>query len=190
MKRRELRENIFKLLFVSLFTDREEMPEQLRLYFEGMEQLEEKDQAYMETKVEQVLARAEETDRLLNQVSRGWKTSRMNRVDLTILRLAVYEMLHDDSVPVSVAINEAVELGKRFGGDDSGSFINGILGKIAAMDEKEEKDAGDMPSAGVGAGDMPDAAVPDDRFPDGEAAAVDTPDAAASDGRSPDAEME
>jgi N utilization substance protein B len=151
MKRRELRENIFKLLFMSLFTDREEMPEQLRLYFEGMEQLEDEDQAYMETKVGQVLIRAEEIDELLNQVSRGWKTSRMNRVDLTILRLAVYEMRYDDSVPVSVAINEAVELGKRFGGDDSGSFINGILGKIAAMDEKEE-----MPDTAV-LDDMPDA---------------------------------
>ena len=75
----------------------------------------------------------------------------MNRVDLTILRLAVYEMRYDDSVPVSVAINEAVELGKRFGGDDSGSFINGILGKIAAMDEKEE-----MPDTAV-LDDMPDA---------------------------------
>ncbi|HCT90326.1 MAG TPA: transcription antitermination factor NusB [Lachnospiraceae bacterium] len=161
MKRRELRENIFKLLFVSLFTDREEMPEQLRLYFEGIEQLEEKDRTYMETKVDQVLARAEETDRLLNQVSRGWKTSRMNRVDLTILRLAVYEMRYDDSVPVSVAINEAVELGKRFGGDDSGSFINGILGKIAAMDEREKE-----PNAAV-LGDMPDAAASGGQFSDG-----------------------
>lgn len=168
MKRRELRENIFKLLFVSLFTDREEMPEQLRLYFEKMERLEDRDREYMEAKVERVLAHAEETDGLLNQVSRGWKTSRMNRVDLTILRLAVYEMRYDDSVPVSAAINEAVELGKRFGGNDSGSFINGILGKIAAMDEKERKDAGDVPDAEAAAADLPDAAAPDGRFPDTE----------------------
>lgn len=168
MKRRELRENIFKLLFMSLFTDREGMPEQLRLYFEGMEQLGEKDQAYMETKVERVLAHAEETDGLLNQVSRGWKTSRMNRVDLTILRLAVYEMRYDDSVPVSVAINEAVELGKRFGGNDSGSFINGILGKIAAMDEKEKAASGDVRDAEVSAAETPDAAAPDGRSPDAE----------------------
>ena len=55
----------------------------------------------------------------------------MNKVDLTILRLAVYEMKWDDDVPVSVAINEAVELAKRFGGDESPSFINGVLARIA-----------------------------------------------------------
>jgi len=55
----------------------------------------------------------------------------MGKVDLAILRLAVYEMFFDEDVPVSVAINEAVELGKRFGTDDSSSFINGILGKLA-----------------------------------------------------------
>ena len=52
-------------------------------------------------------------------------------MDLTILRLAVYEMKWDDDVPVSVAINEAVELAKRFGGDESPSFINGVLARIA-----------------------------------------------------------
>lgn len=134
MKRRELRENIFKLLFVSIFTSPEEMPEQLRLYFEGLEDLGEADQKYMETKVGAVLEKKEVIDEQLNRVTRGWKTSRMNKVDLTILRLAVYEMLYDEDVPTSVAINEAVELGKSFGGDDSGSFINGILGKIAQQE--------------------------------------------------------
>ena len=56
----------------------------------------------------------------------------MNRVDLTALRLAVYEMKFDEDIPTGVAINEAVELAKRFGGEDSGSFVNGILGKIAS----------------------------------------------------------
>lgn len=138
MKRRELRENIFKLLFVSIFVSPEEMPEQLRLYFEGLENLGEADQKYMEEKVGAVLEKRELIDEELNQVTRGWKTSRMNKVDLTILRLAVYEMLYDEDVPVSVAINEAVELGKCFGGDDSGSFINGILGKIAQQKGGEE----------------------------------------------------
>ena len=54
----------------------------------------------------------------------------MSRVDLTILRLAVYELKFDEDVPLGVAINEAVELAKKFGGDDSSAFINGILGKI------------------------------------------------------------
>lgn len=63
----------------------------------------------------------------------------MSKVDLTILRLAVYEILFDEDVPTGVAINEAVELGKQFGGDDSAAFINGILGKVAAAPVKESE---------------------------------------------------
>lgn len=138
MKRTELRENIFKLLFVSMFTDKEEMPEQLKLYFEGLGKLAENDQTYMEDKVGSVLEKEKEIDDILNNTSKGWKTTRMSKVDLTILRLAVYEILFDPDVPTGVAINEAVELAKQFGGDDSSAFINGILGKIAAAHEKKE----------------------------------------------------
>ena len=80
----------------------------------------------------------DEIDALLNETSNGWKTKRMSRVDLTALRLAVYELKYDKDVPTGVAINEAVELAKRFGGETSGSFVNGILGKIANS-ESEEK---------------------------------------------------
>ena len=72
-----------------------------------------------------ILAHIEEIDQELNEYSQGWKTSRMNRVDLTALRLAFYEMKFDEEIPVGVAINEAVELAKLFGGEDSGSFVNG-----------------------------------------------------------------
>ena len=64
----------------------------------------------------------------------------MSRVDLTTLRLAVYEMKYDEKIPVGVAINEAVELAKRFGGDTSGSFVNGILGKIASAEEQKTEE--------------------------------------------------
>ena len=74
MKRTELRENIFKLLFVSMFTEKEEMPEQLKLYFENMERLAENDQTYMEEKVGNVLAKETEIDEILNGISKGWKT--------------------------------------------------------------------------------------------------------------------
>ena len=62
----------------------------------------------------------------------GWKTGRMNKADLTILRLAVYEMKWDEDIPVKVAINEAVELAKKYSSDEGPSFINGVLAKIAA----------------------------------------------------------
>ena len=64
----------------------------------------------------------------------------MSRVDLTALRLAVYELKYDKDVPTGVAINEAVELAKRFGGETSGSFVNGILGKIANSESEEKSD--------------------------------------------------
>ena len=113
------------------------MSEQLSLYFDTLEELSEKDQEYMSQKYRHVLEKLDEIDALLNETSKGWKTKRMSRVDLTALRLAVYELKFDQDVPTGVAINEAVELAKRFGGDASGSFVNGVLGKIAS--EKEEK---------------------------------------------------
>lgn len=132
MNRRELRESIFQLLFMTEFNPSEEMGEQKELYLDGIENLQEKDQAYIQDKFEKIRDKITEIDEILNQASKGWKTSRMGKVDLTILRLASYEVLFDEDVPAKVAINEAVELAKKFGGDDSPSFINGVLGKVAA----------------------------------------------------------
>ena len=134
MGRREMREHIFKLLFLGEFNETEEMPEQIQLYFEGLSDLQPTEQAYMENKYALVKEHLEEIDALLNEKSAGWKTKRMSKVDLNILRVAVYEMKYDEDVPVKVAINEAVEISKSFGGDDSASFVNGILGKIARED--------------------------------------------------------
>ena len=131
MSRREIRENIFKLLFMGNFNKGEEMDAQLKLYMENMEGVSEKDRTYMEDKFEKIREHLEEIDNILNENSTGWKTKRMSKVDLNILRLAVYEMKYDEDVPTKVAINEAVEISKNFGGEDSASFINGILGKIS-----------------------------------------------------------
>ena len=131
MGRREMREHIFNLLFLREFNEAEEMPQQIKLYFDAMEELAPTEQAYMEDKYGKVQEHLEEIDNILNEKSTGWKTKRMSKVDLNILRLAVYEMKYDEDVPVKVAINEAVEISKTFGGEDSASFINGILGKVA-----------------------------------------------------------
>lgn len=131
MGRREMREHIFKLLFLREFNPSEEMPEQIRMYFESLEELTPMNEVYMQDKYGKILEHLVEIDEVLNQASSGWKVSRMSKVDVNILRLAVYEMKYDEDVPVKVAINEAVELAKKFGGDDSSSFVNGILGKIA-----------------------------------------------------------
>ena len=134
MGRIELREHIFKLLFMSQFNSTEEMEGQTGLYLENLQPLDEQDQTYIQEKYQKITEKLPEIDELINSVSKGWKTRRMSRVDLTILRLAVYELRQEESIPVSVSINEAVELGKRFGGETSSSFINGILGQIAKME--------------------------------------------------------
>lgn len=131
MRRSEIREHIFKLVFCGDFHSAEEIPEQIRIYFEELPDVTETDQKYMAGKVERIRERIPEIDGRINEVAQGWKTQRMGKTELAVLRLAVYEMLFDEDVPVKVAINEAVELARKYGGDDSPSFVNGILAKLA-----------------------------------------------------------
>lgn len=94
--------------------------------------------------VEGVQAHAARIDQMLSMTSENWKLWRMPMVDRNILRIAVYEIVYNDDVPVAVAINEAVELAKSFGGDESTKFINGILGRIAGtVADKPEEQSGD-----------------------------------------------
>ena len=131
MKRSELREHIFKMVFGIEFQPPREMPEQLELYFEQLENPKEQEIEYIREKAQKVAEKAPEIDALLNTHTTGWKTSRMNKVDLTILRLAVYEMKWDEDVPVGVAIDEAVELAKKYSSDEGPAFVNAVLAKLA-----------------------------------------------------------
>ncbi|MCM1040020.1 MAG: transcription antitermination factor NusB [Ruminococcus sp.] len=131
MSRRELREQIFKLLFRIEFNAPEEMAEQEQLFFEDICEADGADEEYISTKYRKIAEKLETIDRMLNEKAENWNTDRMGKVDLTILRLAVYEITYDEDVPTGVAINEAVELAKKFGQDASSSFINGILAKFA-----------------------------------------------------------
>lgn len=130
MTRRELREQIFKLLFGVEFHDRQELPEQIAVYEETEKPWDTKDGAYISGKCEDIVAHLAEIDEAIDAVAEGWKTGRMGKVDLTLIRLAVYEMKYDEDVPVGVAINEAVELAKKYGTDESPAFINGVLAKL------------------------------------------------------------
>ena len=131
MVRKELREHIFKMLFQIEFNDPQEMPEQIEYYFSTLEDAADKDKEYIKRKYAAVLEKTEEIDELINQYAKGWKTTRMNKVDLAILRLAVYEMKWDEDVPTGVAINEAVNLAKKYSSEDGASFVNGVLAKLA-----------------------------------------------------------
>ncbi len=131
MSRSELREHIFRMLFRVEFNNDEEMKEQEMLYFELLDEVSEKDQKYILQKYRAIAEKMEEIDQILNELSTGWKTRRMNCVDLTILRLATYEIRWDEDVPDKVAINEAVELAKKYSSDSGPSFVNGVLAKVA-----------------------------------------------------------
>jgi len=132
MGRRELREQIFKLLFRIEFNAREDMPEQLALFFEeAEEEITEQERQYITGKYERIMEKLPQIDDLLNTKTEKWTIDRIGKAELTILRLAVYEMLFDEEVPVGVAINEAVELAKKFGQDSARAFVNGVLARFA-----------------------------------------------------------
>lgn len=136
MGRRELREQIFLLLFRVEFNNPEEMPAQLKMFFEtgsydeDMHSFSEKDREYITEKYNHIMESLPDIDKQLSKKAENWDITRMGKVELTVLRLAVYEIEKDDSVPASVAINEAVELAKKFGQDGSGAFVNAVLAKF------------------------------------------------------------
>lgn len=132
MNRRALREQIFKLLFRVEFNNKEEMELQCDLFFDDKENAaSEKDMEYIKGKFVKIAEKLTEIDAMINETAKGWSTDRMGKVDLTIIRLAVYEIKFDEAVPTGVAINEAVELAKKFGQDGSAGFVNGVLAKFA-----------------------------------------------------------
>jgi len=79
-----------------------------------------------------VVAEREQIDQLIERHSHHWRVDRMSKVDRNVLRLAVWELLHEEETPRRVVLNEAIELAKRFGTEESGAFINGVLDKVAS----------------------------------------------------------
>lgn len=130
MSRREIREQIFKMLFQTEFHSQEEMEEQIQLSMEELEETDEKKRDYIEQKLRLIYQRLGEIDQLINEKATGWKTKRMAKVDLALIRLAVYEIKYEEDIPTGVAINEAVELAKIYSSPDAPSFVNGVLAKL------------------------------------------------------------
>ena len=131
MTRSEMREHVFKLIFRVPFHDKNELREQIDYYFDGLTDVNEKDYEYIKNKALLVCELSDDIDEKINLESEGWPVDRIGKAELAIMRLAVYEMLYDDDIPVNVAINEAVELAKSYGSDDNAaSFVNGVLAKL------------------------------------------------------------
>ena len=98
---------------------------------EQVDNLSDADKTFLENLTAGVIACQEELDTIIGKFAQGWALNRLARVDLTILRMAVYELKYMPEIPVGATINEAVELSKRFCEDKSSGFINGILGSAA-----------------------------------------------------------
>jgi len=134
-RRSDLREAAFLILFRADFYEPQEFKSQVKDFFEGEDDtFTEEERQSIADKVLSVIEKKDEIDAALDAVSIGWRVRRMNRVDLTILRLAYYEIKFDDLVPSSSAIDEAVELAKNYGEENSRSFVNGILAQIVKND--------------------------------------------------------
>lgn len=131
MTRRKIRELVFQMVFRVEFYEEEELQQQLRLFMDEQEAVSEQDRAYLEHKVQDIFAHLEEIDAVIDSSAKNWKTGRMAKVELTLIRLAVYEMRFEEDIPTGVAINEAVELAKTYGEENSASFVNGVLARIA-----------------------------------------------------------
>lgn len=136
MTRRKIREHIFIMLFRVDFHSAQELEEQEQEYLAELSEASGKAKDEIKTKYEEIIKRMPEIDALIEEKAEGWNLQRMAKADITILRLAAYEILFDDEVPDGVAINEAVELSKQYGTDRSTSFINGVLASIVRENTK------------------------------------------------------
>ena len=129
MTRREIRECIFCLLFQYNFYEEKEFTEQMANFLTE-KKLSETNEMEIREKIDRLTEKLPDIDEKIAANAKGWKLDRIAKAELAILRLAVFEALYDESVPVGVAINEAVELAKMYGEENGYVFVNGILGKI------------------------------------------------------------
>ncbi|QAT42842.1 transcription antitermination factor NusB [Aminipila luticellarii] len=129
MNRSEARELMMQLLF-QVEVQNEYNIQMKEKFFKDIEDLKVQ-RKYVDQVFDNILQHKEEIDHKIEESSANWKINRINKVDLAILRLSVAELLYMEDIPTSVSINEAILLAKKFGTEDSGKFINGILGHIA-----------------------------------------------------------
>ena len=128
MGRRASRELAMKLLY-QLEIQKDDRELQMLNLFEENE-LTDKDKEYIKSIIDGVSLNIEFIDKTIEKNAKGWKLNRISKVDLSILRLGTYEINFREDIPFTVSINEAVELAKKYSGDDAGAFINGVLGKV------------------------------------------------------------
>ena len=130
ISRKKLRDLSFKIVYSLNFHSASEFEEETKLFLEQQEDLTEEDAAAVLQRSLDIFSKISGLDAEISEKTEGWRIERFSKVDLSIIRLALYEIRFDDESPEKVAINEAVELGKRYGGDSTPAFVNGVLAKL------------------------------------------------------------
>lgn len=149
LNRRKQREHVFKMVFTVPFSESEEQDAMIALYLNDVEleeEMEEHEASMLEIrlKTKDILSKLQKIDETINSAAVNWTVDRMSHVDAAILRVSVYEILFDGFVPTTVAINEAIEIAKKYGGETSPSFVNGVLANVVKQQDLEAlKEASD-----------------------------------------------
>ncbi len=134
MKRKETREEAVKMVY-SMDVNKDFNRNYLTEYIEHFE-LKDMDIDYLDKTISDLIINMEEIDKYITDNSKDWKITRIAKVDLAVLRVALSEILYNETIPESVSINEAVEISKKFSNEDSHKFINGILGTVVRSIER------------------------------------------------------
>ena len=136
MGRRASRETAMKLLY-QMEIQKSDKNEQIEMALED-ESFTEKDKKYIRNIIDGVNENVTIIDSIIEKNAMGWKLNRVSKIDLSILRIGIYEILYREDIPFSVSVNEAVELAKKYSNDDAGSFVNGLLAKVTKADTQAE----------------------------------------------------
>lgn len=138
MNRRKQRELVFLLLFENIFNEYSfEDIKEIKLLIKSFS--EENFDGFVQEYFKDIMNKKEDIDNVITKFSFKWGKERLSKVSLAILRLAVYEIIYKSEIPTSVAINEAVELSKKYGTDKESAFINGLLGGVSRSLEKKNE---------------------------------------------------
>ena len=139
ISRKKLRELTFKIVFSYNFYPNPELEEETKLFLEQQEDLTEEDREEILQRSLDIFSKVDGLDREISEKTEGWRIDRFSKVDISLVRLALYEMRYDPETPPKVAVNEAVELAKVYGGDDSPRFINGVLSRLFIEEGSEDQ---------------------------------------------------
>jgi len=138
MKRRKAREHALQILF-QLDIKKEKPSAAVLKRFWAEFQQDEEVKAFAEEIIKGTFKHVDKINKLIEECAQNWSIDRMAVVDRNVLRMAIYEILYRMDIPTSVTINEAIEIAKKFGTDESGSFVNGILDRVARLTGKLEE---------------------------------------------------